>query len=180
MPETLGTEAIAGGQTVGMAPGPTIVSPETDDMLETDEVEMDAAEMEMDAVEMEMDAVEMEMDEEAAIALSRLAVAQDSGNRVRSSVAPGSRERLSTTVTPALVTRFRTAGAIHVRRERVMPGNRLSVMEPGKTTRRPKRNLFRKTDGRPAMPGAIARTAISVKMATAVNLWYRTGRAEIV
>jgi hypothetical protein len=160
MPETLGIVAIAGGQTAGMAPGPAIVILETGDMLETDEVA---------TVGVEMDAVEMGMDEEAAIALSRRAMAQDSGNRVRSSVAPDSRVRLSTPVTPALVTRFRTAGATGARRERVMPGNRLSAMAPGKTTRRPRRSSYRTTGGHPTMPGEIARTAISVEMATTVN-----------
>jgi hypothetical protein len=162
MQETHGTKAIAGARIVVTAPGPAIVSPETGDMLETDEVvtvgvEMDAA---------ETDGVQMGMDEEAAIALSRRAITPGSGNRVHSNDAPGSRARLLTPETPAPVTRFRTAG---VRRGRVMPGNRLSVMEPGKTTRRPKRSLLRETGGHQAMPGAIARTAISAEMPTTVN-----------
>ena len=185
MPETLGIVAIAGGQTAGMAPGPAIVSPETGDMLE-----MDAVERVMDDAEMEMDAVEM--DETATIALSRHAMAPDA-------VAPGStgqalsshgRDSLAKRLAPVIIAMAATATSAltaqglemvtGVQREPAMPGNHPGVMEPGKTTRRPKRNSIRKTDGHPTMPVAIARTAISVETATAVNRWYRTGRAAIV
>jgi len=150
------------------------------------EMEMDAVEMEMDAVEMEMDAVEMEMDavemdEAETIVLSQHAMAPDAMAPGSTGQAPSShaRDSVAKRLAPAIIAMAApamfapTTQALEmvtgVQPEPVMLGSRRGVMETGKTTRRPKRSFLRETDGRPAMPGAIARTAISVGMPTAVN-----------
>ncbi len=160
MRETRGiVTAIAGGQIGVTEPAPAIV------ILETGGVEMDEA---------EMDAVEM--DEAETIVLSRRAMAPDA-------VAPGStgqvlsshvRDLVVRTLAPAVPAMFAPTTlpveiATGVQYGHATPGNRRGVMETGKTTRRPKRSLRRETDGRPVMPRAIARTAISVETPTAAN-----------
>ena len=177
MPETLGIVAIGGGQTAGMAPGPAIVILETGDMLEMDAVEMETDGVEMGA--MEMDTVEM--DETATIALSRHAMAPDGAVPGSTGQALSSRARdsLAKRLAPATIAMAATATiaptaqalemATGVQREPAMPENHPGVMEPGKTTRRPRRSSYRTTGRHPTMQDVIARTAISVEMATTVN-----------